>query len=246
MQTIDRAFAVLGALAGQRRRLGLTEIANNVDLPKTTVLRILTSLEDLAMVERTDGQYALGPGIAALTRHASPSAALGSVARPYLAELSETYGENASVGIEEGGALLYIDTALAPGAVQVSDWTGRRVPLHADAAGLVLLSGWSERRLADYAAAPLVAPTRNTVTSAPALAARAAAIRESGHAWTYGEFSDDVNGVAAPVADEAGIIGAINVYGPAYRWPGGRDRDTVVADLLDVCARISARFAGDG
>jgi len=244
IQTIDRAFAVLGALAGQPASSTLSDVARAADLPKTTTLRILSSLEDLGMVERIEGRYLLGHAITALTRNASSASSLRAVARPYLAELSEKYGENVSVGISDGDDLLYIDTSHAPGAVQVGDWTGRSVPFHADAAGLVMMSTWTEDHLANYTEAPLFPSTANTSTSHDDLATRTSKIRIDGFAWTFGEFSEDVNGVAAPVVSNGDTIGAVNIYGPAYRWPGDIDIVEIASDLTDVCFRISKRFAG--
>jgi len=244
IQTIDRAFAVLGALAGQQASSTLSDVARAADLPKTTTLRILASLEDLGMVERIEGRYLLGNGITALTRNASPASSLRAVARPYLAELSEKYGENASVGISDGDELLYIDTAHAPGAVQVGNWTGWSVPFHSDAAGLVMMSTWSDDELSAYTARPLAATTTNTSTTHADLARRTERIRVDGFAWTFGEFTEDVNGVAGAVVRDNVTIGAVNIYGPAYRWPGGLDLADVASDLTETCTRISNRFAG--
>ncbi len=217
-------------------------MARAVDLPKTTALRLLTALEELGMVERVEGRYLLGHGLAALTRNVSPASELRAVAKPYLAELAAEFGENASVAIDDGDELLYIETASAPGAVQVSDWTGRRVPFHTDAAGLVIASSWSDDRLTAYASSELVTKTDRTISTRDALITRAEAVRAGGGAWTFGEFAEDVNGVAAPVVSGRTTIGAVNVYGPAYRWPGDNDPAVVAARVEDVCARISARF----
>jgi DNA-binding IclR family transcriptional regulator len=236
---------VLGALAGQPSSSTLSEVAKATDLPKTTTLRLLSSLEDLGMVERIEGRYLLGHGITALTRNTSPASALRAVARPYLSELSERYGENVSVGIDDGSELLYIDTAHAPGAVQVGDWTGRRVAFHTDAAGLVVMSAWTPERLSRYASTTPVTDTSLVATSLADLERRAEAIRADGFVCTLGEFSADVNGISAPVMSNSVLIGAVNVYGPAYRWPGDASVEEIVTDVTDVCARISGRFAGD-
>lgn len=233
---------MLGTLAGHRSSLTLSELAREVDLPKTTVLRLLTALEDLGMAERVEGRYLLGHGVTTLTRNAAPVSSLRSVARPYLAELSDTYGENASVGIDDGAELLYIDTTLAPGAVQVSDWTGWRVPFHTDAAGLVMMSTWAIEQIAEYASRDLATPTKRTSSTAADLTARTQTIRTAGFAWTYGEFSEEVNGIAAPVWSDGEVIGAVNVYGPAYRWPGEHETEKVASHLIEVCERISHRF----
>ena len=204
-------------------------MARATDLPKSTVLRLLASLEDLGVVERIEGRYVLGNGLRELTRHTSPASSLRSVARPYLTELSEKYGENASLAIRDGDELLYIDTALAEteSGVQVSDWTGHQVPFHADAAGLVIMSSWSDDDIVQYAATGLDAPTERTITGRDELLERAALIRSEGVAWTYGEFSEDVDGVEEGLVDPGTFSRAVPfVKGGEHRRraaPGSQD-----------------------
>jgi len=219
----------------------LAEIADAVALPKSTTSRILAALVSLGMVEKVGGRYAIGTGVISLGRGATPVGSLPEIVRPHLSELANELGENASLAIEDGDTVLYVDTVVSPGAVQVRDWTGERVPIHAAAAGIVLLTAWSEERVQALADAGLAALTESTVTSAAGLRRKISSTRQSGIAWTMSEFSDEVNGVAAPILGPDGrAIAAVTVYGPTYRFPGDNDPSRIEAALAATCSRAAA------
>ncbi len=243
MQTIDRAFAVLHALSDHAGTSTLGDIARVTGLPKSTVHRLLAALENQAAVQSIGGRWALGPGLATLTHQASPVSALRELARPHLLELADDIGENASLAIPDGDSALYIDTATVEGAVNVQDWTGERIPYHAAAAGLALMSTWADEEISDYASGDLAVLTEKTVTNAGDLCERAARTRAERVVWTPQEFSEDVNGVGAAIIGPDGrAIGAINVYGPVFRFPADRSRESIEAILIDACARIGSRL----
>ena len=215
--------------------------------PKSTTSRILASLESLGMVERIGDQYGIGAALATLTHGASPIGSLREVARPQLVELADALGENASLVVDDGDEVLYIDTAMpSDQPVQVQDWTGVRVPFHAAAGGISLMSTWDEARLAARCAAGLEAYTDETVTTLAGLHRKLDGLRREGVVWTIREFADEVTGIGAPILGPDGkAVGAINVYGPAYRFPGEQVPTEIAAAVIDACARIATRFAGD-
>jgi len=240
MQTIDRAFAVLRALASSSETSTLSDAARAAGLPKSTTSRILAALEDLGMVDRVGDRYSIGAGLATLTHVATPVASLREVARPYLADLAERLGENASLAVADGDEVLYVDSVSNSGAITVQSWTGERVPFHGSAAGLALLSGWSAEGLDRYAAGGLPSLTSATVTSPTALRARMTQARADGFVWTRAEFSDEVNGVAAPIPGPNGpAIGALSVYGPVFRFPGDNRPNDIGRIVVDAAEQLS-------
>jgi DNA-binding IclR family transcriptional regulator len=222
VQSLERAFAILDAVAA--RPAGVTAIAEAVSLPKSTVARLLSSLEELGAVERVDGtRWRIGPAIAGFSGAASPERALLAAARPELVALVEALGEDAGLSLPDGYDVRYVDQVESDNAVQVRDWTGARAPLHAVPSGLVLLAEWPGDALEAYLAHPLVRLTPRTVTDPAGLRRRLGEVRERGHAWGYEEYAEGINSVAAPVRDGRGKpIAAVHVHGPAYRFPGER------------------------
>ena len=219
VQSLERAFAILDEVA--QRPAGVTAIAERVRLPKSTVARLLATLEDVDAVERFDGtRWRIGPGVTALTAAASPERSLISIARPFLVDLVSELGEDAGLGLPDGNEILYVDQVESDNPVQVRDWTGTRAPMHAVPSGLVLLAEWPEDALAAYLRAELASLTRRTETDPPRLRKRLATARTVGYAWGLEEFADGIDSVAAPIRDARGkAVAAVHVHGPAYRFP---------------------------
>jgi IclR family acetate operon transcriptional repressor len=243
VQSLERAFAILGEVA--RRPAGVTEIACRVDLPKSTVARLLATLESLEAVERFDGaRWRIGPGVAALSSTASAERSLIATARPYLTALVVELGEDAGLGVPDGNEVLYVDQVGSDNPVQVRDWTGTRAPMHAVPSGLVLLAEWPDDALGAYLGGELVALTRRTVTDPERLRQRLAEVRAAGHAWGLEEFADGIDSVAAPVRDAQGrAVAAIHVHGPAYRFPAPGDEARVAGAVVDAAAAVSGLIA---
>ncbi len=245
MQTIERAFAVLRALAAADGSAGVSHVARQTGLPKSTVSRLLAGLEAIGVLERLDaaGNYAIGPGLATITAKATPAGSLRELSRPYLRDLVDEVGESAGLTVPDGNTALYIDHVGAEGAVQTRDWTGMRFPFHTVAGGHAMLMTWSDDEINGYSKAGLDAFTSATATTAKELLARIRKARRHGYAWTMGDFDDDINGVAAPVRDADGrAMGAVTVYGPSYRFPAEGEEATVGERIVAVAQLIEARF----
>ena len=224
VQSIDRAFGVLRALAAGPA--GVTDIADRVGLPKSTVSRMLSTLEELGAVEQVSvgGEYRIGWAMIELAAAARPGRSLISLARPHLVELARVTGEAAGISIPDGTDMLYLDQLTPNSELQVRDWTGHRIPMHAVPSGHVVLA--SDAPLAaNVAAGTLQRFTPHTITKGSALLKRLDLVRRDGYAWALEEFADDMNSVAAAVRDAEGrVIAALHVYGPASRFPGDRDQ----------------------
>jgi DNA-binding IclR family transcriptional regulator len=227
VQSIDRAFAVLRSLMSGPA--GVTEIADRVGLPKSTVSRLLSTLEVLGAVEQVSagGDYRVGWAMLELAAAARPGRSLVSVARPHLAELTRLTGEAAGVSIPDGTEMLYLDQLTPDSELQVRDWTGHRIAMHAVPSGLVVLA--SDPDLTDRTARGGLAPyTDHTITDPAQLRTRLTLVVEQGFAWAFEEFADGMNSVAAAVRNHHGkVIAAIHVYGPASRFPGAADADSL-------------------
>jgi IclR family acetate operon transcriptional repressor len=241
VQSIERAFAVLGALADGPS--GVTDVADRVSLPKSTVARLLGSLAREGAVEQVPGEtrYRLGTRIATLA--AAPGGARGliPVARPHLEALAAALGESAGLAVADGFEVHYVDQVDMDHQVQIRDWTGTRVPMHAVPSGLVLLGRMPASTLDAFLARPLERFTERTVTDPDAIRARLERIRRDGYAWVHEEFAPGLNSVAAAVVDDtATLVGAIHVHGPTYRFPGDAPEAQVSARVREAAAAISA------
>lgn len=245
VQSIERAFSVLGALADGPA--GVTDVAARVGLAKSTAARMLASLEREGAVEQVPGEtrYRLGPRIATLAAGRQETRGLVAIARPTLVELAGETGEAAGLSVPDGRTVHYIDQVDSPNPVQVRDWTGARIPMHAVSSGQVFLAAASPSAIARFLSEPLERFTPATLTDAAALLERLRDVRRDGHAWVREEFAEGIASVAAGVAGQDGeLVAAVHVHGPTYRFPLPGRADAIAASVTAAAARIGTRLRG--
>jgi DNA-binding IclR family transcriptional regulator len=244
VESVARAIKIVEALA--QSPAGLSETARRVELPKSTVARLLATLEEMEAVERDeDGRmYRLGPVVKRLSSAAGGPAQLTAFARPYLDALTVLTREAAGIAIPDGFKVHYVDQTEAEHPVQVRDWTGELIPMHVVASGLAVMAHWPPQQTDRYLSRDLERMTPNTMTDPERIRKRLSRIREEGYVWVYEEFVEGINSVAAPVLERNGLItAALHVHGPAYRFPGGDDPDEIGRAVADSAARLSTALA---
>jgi DNA-binding IclR family transcriptional regulator len=245
VQSVERAFAILRCLAGGPA--GVSEIAERVDLPKSTVSRLLSTLQDLGAVAPANAGngYRISEAMIDIASGALPGRDLIAVARPHLVELVEVLGEAAGLSVLDDRDVLYLDQVDADNPVHVRDWTGERLPAHTGSSGLVLLAFATEAVRDRYLAGPLQAATKHTMTDPAALRRRLAGVAARGHAWTSEEFVEGITSVAAPITGPAAqVVAAVHAHGPSYRFPRIGQADEVAECVVEAAQRISARLCG--
>jgi len=243
VQSIERAFAVLAALSDGP--IGVTEVADRIELPKSTVARLLASLQREGAVEQEPGgtRYRVGSRIVTLAASVLPTRSMVVLARPELEALARQVGEAAGLSVPEGFRVHYVDQVDTPNPVSVRDWTGSRVPMHAVPSGLVLLANLAPASLERFLARPMEAFTPATVTEPDMVRERLRQVQLDGYAWVLGEFSVGINSVAAGVANEDGeIVAAVHLHGPSYRFPETGTQERIGLEVVAAAARISARI----
>ena len=164
VQSIERAFAVLGALADGP--IGVTEVAERAELPKSTAARLLASLAHEGRRRAGTGRHALPPRPAAGdTRGADPADAVAGGPGPaHRSRRSPETGEAAGLSVADGDLVHYIDQVGSLNPVSVRDWTGSRIPLHAVSSGQVLLAFAPPTFIQRYLGRPMERFTERTLT----------------------------------------------------------------------------------
>ena len=242
MQSADKALAILAAFDERRPDLGVSELAAELGMHKSTVSRLLAALERRGLVCRQGERFAPGPELARLGTLAVRGLTLTGVARPSLELLAERTGETVNLAVREGDRALNILQVDAAHFVGVTDWTGRAAPLHASANGKALLAfgdGRSPGRLAKL--------TPRTIVDRGDLRDDLARARSAGFAVAVEELELGLHAVAAPVFDAAGsCAAAVSVSGPGYRLTEARlpaVGELCAAAAADVSARLGFRRA---
>ncbi len=245
IQSLERAFAILRALAIRPARI--SELATIVRLPKSTVARMLATLELVGAVERDEASqsYRIGEGLAQLAAPMDFTTSLVVAIKPHLDQLAASVGEAAGFSVPEGYAVHYLVQVDSPRPVQVRDYTGTSAPMHVSPAGLILMANWPDEELGRYLSRPLERHTPASVTDPARIRQRLARVRTDGYAWIHEEFAEGLSSVAAPVFDgQRRLVGAITVHGPTYRFPQAGDAVRVGAAVRLAANRFSATRLG--
>lgn len=243
VQSIQRAFALLRALS--IGPAGITDLAERAELPKSTVARLLSALEEELAVEQVEagGEYRLGPGLIDLAGGAAPGRNLIAAARPHLLELTEQTGETSGIATLDGGEVLYLDHVESEEEVQVRSWTGETVAPHLVPSGIVLMAGQEPDKLDRLLKPPLERSTDHSVTDPAVIRTRLAEVERIGFMWVYAEFDEFINSVAAPVRDRNGhIVAAVHIHGPAFRFPEKSKAGEVGQLVRETGERLSAQL----
>lgn len=245
VQSVDRALIVLEILA-RVGEAGVTEIAVEIGVHKSTASRLLSSLEERELVEqlRDRGKYRLGIGILRLANAVSGELDVAQQGREICAQLAADVGETVNIAVRRSQHVVNVDQARGPSAVGTHNWVGELTPLHATSSGKVLLASMSPqlRRELLEAASPLTRFTEHTITSIADLELQLAAVEGDECIFSMGEFEAGLNAVAAPIRDHSGaVIAALSISGPVYRLDEVRMRE-IAPEVAASAAAISRRM----
>ena len=221
MQSVDRAVTVMEFLS-RRGWSGVTEVARELEINKSTAYRLLTTLRDRGLVEQdvATEKYRLGFGLVALASSVTADLDVARCSRPVCDRLAERTLETVTVAVLEGddGVIIYQSNS-GSSALSVS-WEGRHTPLHTTAAGKIFLHYMPEDQRRRLLRRQLRRYTPNTVPSPAAPQEELRPSSDAGYWHTVEELEDGLNAVSAPVrcADGA-VVAAVSVSGPAFRLP---------------------------
>lgn len=243
VQSIERAFSILRALS--LGPVGVTDLSQRTGLPKSTVSRILSTLEpERAVVQLEDGSYALGDGIYEMGVATRDDQTTLEIARPHMIELMELTGEAVGLNRIDGPTvrtLLQVDDPAS--SVVVRDWTNEPTPAHAVAAGIAMIAHSSRATQGAFIANDLERCTERTMTNRAELLKRFEQVRLDGYAWTVQELTDDINSVAAPIVTSRRPMSlALHIHGPAFRFPGAHDPAELGERVAETAERIETQL----
>lgn len=246
VQSVDRAITILEILA-RTDEAGVTEVARELGVHKSTAFRLIGTLEARGLVEQSDdrGKYRIGMG---LVRMAGTSAARTDIvraARPVCQQLAAATGETINIAVLIGSAALYLDQIAGEAALQPHNWVGQRIPLHATSNGKVLMAHL-DPRLVDGFLSRLEPYTSRTITRRATLNRQLAEIRDLGYATAVDELEEGLSAVAAPVRDAHGeVIAALSVSGSTYRMDAATMSATV-EPLIAAATEVSFAMGWPG
>ena len=242
VQSVDRALGILEVLA-HTGESGVTELAVELGVHKSTAFRLVATLEAHRLVEQTAdrGRYRLGMGILRLAGATTARLDLVPEARPISRQLAADTGETVNIAVLADSSALYLDQVAGSSALQPHNWVGQHIPLHATSNGKVLLSGLDGSAL-DATLGKLASYTPRTITARAKVRDELSRVREQGYAVAIDELEVGLTAVAAPIRSAHGdVIASMSVSGPSFRLTEERVVE-VVRLVVAAAAEVSHRL----
>lgn len=247
LNTVRKIGPVLELFTPQRPVWRLTDIADALQMPKSTAHSLLASLVEIGLLSTTEqSQYRLGWHIVTLAERLQVSLDFRQRAEPLMQELAVDLRETVFLSVLDRHQVLYVARADGshPTVRLAGAKVGTRLPAHCTAAGKVLLAEREEREIRDLiSVVGLRQLTSKSIGSLESLNRGLAEVRRGGVAYDRGEAAPDVACIAAPIRDPFGsVIAAMSVSVPTYRFDGAEERvrKALVLSAERVSARISA------
>jgi len=227
VRCVDRALDILLCFTREDPARTMTQIAETVGMSKTTVHRLLATLEHKRFLTRdkATGVYRLAFRFIEMASLALQDVELNRWAHPYLKDLSAKYGETVDLSILDGTRVMYLEVIESSQRVKLAAAVGQRLPAFFTASGKALLAFVPEEQLEKILAENL-ANHNGEKASLPSLEEAKKDLRlvaERGYAISEQEYEDQINAVAAPIFDaERRAIASIAIVGPSFRLPKER------------------------
>ncbi len=251
IRSIEKAIEVLDSFSPEHPVLSVSGISKRTKLTKSTVSRILSTLEKKGCVvkDRQRGHYRLGPKLyqwVYLINNCSESN-LPAIARPLMEKLRDFCKEEVSLYIREGNSRICVARAESKYGVARVTSVGTSLPLHCGAAGKVLLAYLREEEIDQLIREkPLVRYTPQTITDPDKLKHNLQQIRKDGYAISFSEREMGAFSIVAPIRDgHKKVVASLTISGPNYRFPE-QNLDKVLANLMATAKEISTYLGFGG
>ncbi|EJM67412.1 transcriptional regulator [Pseudomonas sp. GM49] len=235
INSVEHAIRLVELLASSENVLGVSQMAQSLDLPRATIYRLLKTLAQQEWVIQEEKTYRLSLRLTGLFHGvgAGAEAALAERIKPLLQQLVNKTGESAHFAALDGDRIVYLARVDSPHPIRMFSQVGWRGPLHATAVGKALLASNEAKFLAKICEHGLERFTPKTIVGKEQLRTELAKIREQGYALDDEELIDGLTCVAVPVISEEQVRGAISVAGPTARIGDPK----ILAEILKAAAK---------
>lgn len=225
VRAVERALDVLLCFSRQTPELSMTQIAERVGIHKSTIHRLLATLERKRFVQRdpVTGTYRLGIRVLQMAYLTLEHNDLRRLAASFLLNLREQTGETIHLAVLDDTDVVFLDVVESPQRVKLAAAIGQRLPALATASGKVMLAFMPDEAVQRLLERGMPQYTPNTLHSPEAFFEDLRLVRERGFALDEQEYEEGINAVAASILDlDNQPVAAVAVAGPAYRLTRGR------------------------
>jgi len=215
VKSIAKALTLIDFLSKYSNGVNLNEISENLNMSKSTVSDILSTLKDFSYVEQSTvrGKYKLGIRLFEIGNIVKGNMDIHNIAVSYIEEIVKEMKETVHLAILDDGDVLYIDKREANNEFKIVSQIGARLPAHCTAVGKVLLAALSDDEIEHIVERKgLPKKTENTITNINTLFLEISKIREKGYAIDNEEIISNLKCVAAPIKNHEGkVIAALSI-----------------------------------
>ncbi|MBE0684648.1 MAG: IclR family transcriptional regulator [Anaerolineaceae bacterium] len=245
IQSLANGIDILDLLVDSDRPLGVTEIAQTMNLDKSTIHRLLSTLAGRSYIVQQEETRRYMPSlkIISMSRKLIDRISLRSIAKSYLAQLTKTTGESSNLAIRTGDRITYIDSQNTDAPLSVQAEIGQEAPMHCTALGKALLAHFPADRIVEIIQVQEFARfTPQTITTMDELLPHLEMVKNRGYSSDLEEYNFGVSSIASPIFDHRNIVVAsIGISGPSMRITS--DRIPLLATyVVDAAHQISLRI----
>ena len=224
IQVIARAAAILRALENESDGLSLGKIAKRVDLPRSTVQRIVTALaeEQMVIAATPNARVMLGPAILRMATNTHFD--FGRFMRPHLEKLALETGETVDLSMQQGDKMVFVDQIIAnQHRLRAVSAIGASFPMFSSANGKAALSLLDDDEITRMLDGELYEETPNTIQTVEELLADIAVIRESAISADNEEHTEGISALGTAFHDPVGRVFAVSIPVPTTRFLRSQD-----------------------
>ena len=239
VQSVERALSILEVLSDYNEGLGVTDISEKVGLHKSTVYRLLSTLNHKGYVlqDRESNRYMITLKLFELGNKRVEGMDILAASRPYTKQLMEEVNETVHLVIRDGNEIVYIDKVEADNTIRMASTIGMRGLLYCTSVGKAILAQLPKEEIEKiWGDSKIQQLTNNTITNLDDMKRELEMVRLQGYAIDNEENEAGVRCVGAPVFNLYGeVSGAISVSGPTIRVTG--DKIVRLTKEVTKCAK---------
>lgn len=242
---LDKGLGIIELLVRERRPMRVSELSKALSFPRTTIYRLVESLEAAGLLRRVNGgpAYFLSLHFLQIGEVVRESLELRTLALPHMEHLRDEVELAVHLVVRDGPEAVYVEKVESRRPVRLFTQVGRRAPLHVTACPRVLLAACSDEDIAKYLeSAKMAKITRNTVADWETVWAKVHEIRKNGYSIAFGELEPETFAIGVPVKNQRGeVVAALSLAGPEWHFPSN-SIEHLISRLSASAHRISTEL----
>lgn len=245
VKSVSRALDIIHLVGMKKGGLGVTEIAKQIDINKSSVYRILSTLAQYGYIEQDEvtGRYKLGYKFLEISSKLLDSIDLRTEARPFLQELENETNEVIHLVVYDQGEVVYIEKLEGNETLRMHSKVGKRAPMHCTSVGKAIMAHQPSgivHEIVDRKGLPM--HTEKTITDKDKLFQELVKVKQEGYALDLEENENGITCIAVPIFDHSGnVTAAVSISGPTMRMSAER-LEQLKEEILRTGKLISSRL----